>query len=69
LKAIGDSDCIGSINYFNGRLWGSFLIKAEETERFRNVENNNQYVNFNVLDSDNESDLIEKCPEDWAKAH
>jgi len=45
------------------------LIKAEETERFRNVENNYPFINFNVLDSDNDSHQIEKCLEDWAKAH
>ena len=45
------------------------LIKSDQIERFRSVENHNPFITFNVLDGDDDSSQIEKCPEDWAKAH
>ena len=67
LKAIGNCDAVGSFNYWNGKFWGSFLIKEEECYRLREVTNSHYSVMFNELDNDNDSHLIEKCPSDWAK--
>lgn len=67
IRALGDCDAVGSFNYFNSRLWGSFLMKEEETQRLRAVERDNFGVNFTFLNSYGDETQIEKCPNDWAK--
>ena len=59
---------VGSFNSYSSKLWGSFLLKDDGCDHaLKVVEKQFIGVTFFELNRINDSQMIEKCLQDWAK--
>ena len=67
-QALEKFDVVGSFNSYGRKLWGSFLVKGGEVDNaLRLVQRELMGIDFIWLDRFNDSSMIEKCLNDWAK--
>jgi hypothetical protein len=60
-------DAVGCFNTYNGKLWGSFLIKEDSCENALLRVEEDFCVQFTYLDMVNDEQQIQKSLQDWAR--